>query len=431
MVDPTPNRPTPLLAWIDARNGVAGDMLLGALADAGVSLTVMQQAIDAVMPATVRLSHKEVHRAGFRASKVDVEVLVDDLRHRDWTVIRAMLQGSALQSAVKELALAVFEALAHAEARAHGIDVETVHFHEVGAWDSIADVVGVCAGLVELGVDSIGAGPVGVGSGSIRTAHGEIPIPVPAVLQLSRGWQLVATGKGELATPTGMALVTVLAEPVAALPPCTVVAVGVGAGSRDDPGRPNVVRLIIGEKAGEATGVTTEAWVLESNVDDLDPRLWPGVLSALMDAGADDAWLSPILMKKGRPAHTLHVLAGSEALPALRELVFDLVPTLGVRETPVTKHVLDRLWVEVQAEGRPVRIKVGHRSGRILTATPEFTDVAVSAEATGTSQRSVLVAANAAAAAAGLVPGADVPSPSRRRGTSSPGSSDSSLGSAG
>ncbi|HSK32096.1 MAG TPA: nickel pincer cofactor biosynthesis protein LarC [Propionicimonas sp.] len=410
MVDPTGSRPAPLLAWIDARNGVAGDMLLGALADAGVSLSVMQHAIDAVMPQTVRLSSTAVQRAGLRACKVDVEVLIDDLPHRDWTVIRALLQGSPLPPAVKELALTVFEALAHAEARAHGIDVETVHFHEVGAWDSIADIVGVCAGLVELGVDSVGAGPVGVGSGSIRTAHGEIPIPVPAVLELSRGWQVVAAGSGELATPTGMALITTLAEPVAALPACSVVAVGVGAGSRDDPGRPNVVRLIIGAVA-EVSGGVDEAWVLESNIDDLDPRLWPGVLSALMDAGADDAWLTPILMKKGRPAHTLHVLVGREALPRLRDRVFDLVPTLGLRETPVTKHVLDRLWVEVQVDGQPVRIKLGHRDGTIVTATPEFGDVAALAAATGASERQVLASANAAAAAAGLAVGADVPAP--------------------
>jgi hypothetical protein len=302
----------------------------------------------------------------------------------------------------------VFEALANAEARAHGIDVETVHFHEVGAWDSIADVVGVCAGLVELGVDSITAGPVGVGSGTIRTAHGEIPIPVPAVLELSRGWHVVAAGAGELATPTGMALVTTLAEPVAALPACSVVAVGVGAGSRDDPGRPNVVRLVVGEVATASAG-TAEAWVLESNIDDLDPRLWPGVLSALMDAGADDAWLTPILMKKGRPAHTLHVLAGAQALRRLRDLVFDLVPTLGMRETATTKHMLDRSWVEVQVDGQPVRIKLGHRNGRVITATPEFSDVATAAQASGRTERSVLAGANAAAAAAGLVAGADLP----------------------
>jgi uncharacterized protein (TIGR00299 family) protein len=409
MADTVRSRPA-TLAWIDARNGVAGDMLLGALADVGVSLTVMQQAIDAVMPQTVRLTVTEVQRAGLRATKVDVEVLVEDLPHRDWTVIRGMLQDSTLQPATKERALAVFESLAHAEARAHGIDVEAVHFHEVGAWDSIADVVGVCAGLVELGVESITAGPVGVGSGSIRTAHGEIPIPVPAVLELSRGWQVLAGGKGELATPTGMALVTTLADLAPTLPDCTVTTVGIGAGSRDDPGRPNVVRVILGENAGAGQPLlSSEAWVLETNVDDQDPRLWPGVLSALMDAGADDAWLTPILMKKGRPAHTLHVLTGAEALARLRELVFDLVPTLGMRETATTKHMLDRLWVEVQVDGHPVRIKLGHRNGHIVTATPEFSDVIAVAAAAGKTERSVLAHANAAASAVGLVVGGDVP----------------------
>ena len=410
MADPLSTPPPPLLAWIDARNGVAGDMLLGALADAGVPLSVMQEAIDSVMPATVRLSLTAVQRAGLRASKVDVEVLVDDLPHRDWTVIRAMLQDSALRPAAKERALAVFEALAHAEARAHGIDIETVHFHEVGAWDSIADVVGVCAGLVELGVDRISAGPVGVGSGSIRTAHGEIPIPVPAVLELSRGWQVLAAGLGELATPTGMALVTTLAELAPTLPDCTVTTVGIGAGSRDDPGRPNVVRIILGEHAGAAQSfLTSEAWVLEANVDDLDPRLWPGVLAALMDAGADDAWLNPILMKKGRPAHTLHVLAGADAFPALRDLVFELVPTLGVREYPVTKRMLGRYWQTVSVDGAEVRIKVGHHSGRITTATPEFSDVVKAAEATERPVREVMAAANALAVAAGLVIGGEAP----------------------
>ncbi len=411
MADPDSSPEAPSLAWIDARNGVAGDMLLGALADAGVPLTVMQEAIEAVMPATVRLSHTEVQRAGLRASKVDVEVLVDDLPHRDWAVIRAMLLDAPLHPLVKEHALAVFQALAQAEARAHGINVEAVHFHEVGAWDSIADVVGVCAGLVELGVERIVGGPVGVGSGSIRTAHGEIPIPVPAVLELSRGWQVVAGGRGELATPTGMALVTTLADLASTLPECTVTTVGVGAGSRDDPDRPNVVRILLGQYVATPPGIT-EAWVLESNVDDLDPRLWPGVLSSLMAAGADDAWLSPVLMKKGRPAHTLHVLAGADSLPRLRELVFELVPTLGVREYAVTKHTLERYWQAVVVYETEVRIKVGHRDGRITTATPEFSDVVAAAEASGRPVRDVLNAANAAAVAAGLVHGGSVGGPS-------------------
>ncbi len=407
----------PLLAWIDASNGVAGDMLLGALVDAGASLEAIQQAVDAVMPATVTLTEAQVLRGGLRACKVDVSVLVDDLPHRDWTAIRSMLQAAALKPAVKERALAVFEALANAEARAHGIEVERVHFHEVGAWDSIADVVGVCAGLDALGATQISAGPVAVGSGSIRSAHGEIPVPVPAVLEVARGWSILTGGPGELATPTGMALVTTLAQAAPTLPACRLLGVGIGAGSRDDAGRPNVVRLVLGEPVGALEPAAggeagwSDAWVLEANVDDVDPRLWPGVLTALLAAGADDAWLSPILMKKGRPAHTLHVLAGPEALPALRELVFDLVPTLGLRETPTTKQVLDRLWVKVEVDGQPVRIKLGHRGGRIITATPEFSDVAAVSEATGHTQRSMMASANAAAAVAGLVVGGDVPSP--------------------
>lgn len=411
----------PLFAWIDARNGVAGDMLLGALVDAGASLDAIQSAVEAVMPATVRLTSEGVQRGGQRACKVEVSVLVDDLPHRDWTTIRSMLQAASLKPAVKERALAVFESLARAEARAHGIDVERVHFHEVGAWDSIADVVGVCAGLDQLGASLILAGPVGVGSGSIRTAHGEIPIPVPAVLELARGWSVLAGGQGELATPTGMALVTTLADAAPTLPECRVLRVGIGAGSRDDAGRPNVVRLVLGEVVGaERTAAPptdalptdappTDAWVLEANVDDLDPRLWPGVLTSLLEAGADDAWLSPILMKKGRPAHTLHVLAGPAEIPALRDHIFDLVPTLGLREYPVTKRALARVWRPVLVGDAEVRIKLGHTLGRVTTATPEFVDVLAVAEATGRPVRDVLTAANAAAVAAGFTSGATLP----------------------
>ncbi|MFZ1410469.1 MAG: LarC family nickel insertion protein, partial [Micropruina sp.] len=255
---------------------------------------------------------------------------------------------------------------------------------------------------------------VGVGSGSIRTAHGQIPVPVPAVVELARGWHVLAGGEGELATPTGMALITALADQAPALPDCRLIGVGIGAGSRDDPGRPNVVRLVLGElvrteKGDTATGGVSDALVLEANVDDLDPRLWPGVLTALLDAGADDAWLTPILMKKGRPAHTLHVLAGPDELPALRDRVFDLVPTLGLREFTVTKRALARLWRPVRVGEAEVRIKVGLRHGRISSATPEFADVVDAAEATGRPARDLLAAANAAASEAGLIIGATLP----------------------
>jgi len=396
---------TRVSAWIDARNGVAGDMLLGAMLDAGASLDAVVAAVEAVLPGTVRLELGEVRRAGMRAAKLDVVVLVEDQHHRDWTTIRGLLLSAALAEPVRERALAVFGALAAAEGRAHGIDPEQVHFHEVGAWDSIADIVGVCAAVHDLGLASLSCGPVGLGSGTVRAAHGEVPVPVPAVLELASGWPVLAGGTGELATPTGMALLAALATPQPTIPAGVVQRVGIGAGTRDDPQRANIVRVVLGRFDSPLVEDREPAVVLAANVDDLDPRLWPGVLAALLDAGADDAWLTPILMKKGRPAHTLQVLCAPEASGRLAGLVFDLVPTLGVRETAATKHVLDRLWVGVEVDGRAVRIKVGHRDGRILTATPEFEDVAAAAAASGRTQRDVLAAANAAASAAGLVVG--------------------------
>ncbi|MBK8446937.1 MAG: nickel pincer cofactor biosynthesis protein LarC [Micropruina sp.] len=370
-------------------------MLLGALLDAGADLTEVVAAIEAVLPDTVRLTVHTVHRAGLRATKVDVTPLVDDHHHRDWTTIRALITAAPLPQPVRTNALAVFAALAAAEAEAHGIDVERVHFHEVGAWDSIADVVGVCAAVHDLGLSRLSCGVIGLGSGTVRAAHGEIPVPVPAVVQLALGWRVTAGGQGELATPTGVALLTTLCEPSPTLPTGVLDGVGIGAGTRDDPGRPNVVRVLLGrfDATEEQASHPQRSIEISTNVDDLDPRLWPEVLTRLLSARADDAWLVPILMKKGRPAHTLHVLADAETAPALRDLIVELVPTLGVREHAVTKWVLDRRWVEVEVDGHSVRIKLGLRDGEVLTATPEFADVAAAALALGRTQRDVLTAA--------------------------------------
>lgn len=397
MTDSTARR-----AWIDPSNGISGDMLLGAVVDVGASLATISDAVEAVIPGTVRLEQREVTRAGMRATKVDVVKIADDLPHRDWPVIRTMIERSSLSTPIKDGALAIFTRLAEAEARAHGIAVEDVHFHEVGSWDSIADIIGVAAGLASLGISSLTAGAVGVGSGSIATAHGQIPIPVPAVLELSHGWPIVTGGAGELATPTGMAVLAALARP-GDLPSGLVAALGVGAGGRDDPGRPNVVRLLLFSDAAVAT--PTEAALLECNVDDLDPRLWPGVLASLIDEGADDAWLTPIIMKKGRPAHTLSVLCPPDAAARLGDRVFELVPTLGLRQSTVGKRVLDRTWRTVSVGGSDVRIKLGLTSGIITSATPEFADIADAAAHQQRPERAVLVDAIAAASASNLIVG--------------------------
>jgi uncharacterized protein (TIGR00299 family) protein len=399
--------------WIDASAGVAGDMLLGALLDAGASLEVVQQAVDAVVAGSVSVESHSVTRAGMRATKADVVMRVDDPPHRDWRTIRAMVTEANLDDRVRTDVLRVFGSLADAEGQAHGIPPEDVHFHEVGALDSIADIVGVCAAVADLGVDSVSAGEVSVGSGTVRMAHGRIAVPGPAVVELSRGWRVRAGGEGELTTPTGMALVTTLGDSCEDLPPMSLEGSGTGAGTRDVPGRPNVTRVFVGQRvdaASTARSDGTPATVIEANVDDLDPRLWPGVLASLLASGASDAWLVPILMKKGRPAHTLHVLCAPDAAPRLRDVVFAQTSTIGVRQAPTTKFMLPRTWVDVQVDGHPVPVKVSHDGGVIVQVTPEFDAVARLAAETGTPEVSTMAAVVAAAAGAGLVPGAPVPS---------------------
>ena len=398
--------------WIDASAGVAGDMLLGALLDAGASLDVVQRAVEAVVAGSVSVETHQVTRAGMRATKADVVMRVDDPPHRDWRTIARMVAEADLDERVRGDVLRVFGSLADAEGQAHGIPPVDVHFHEVGALDSIADVVGVCAAVADLGVDSVSVGEVSVGSGTVRMAHGRIAVPGPAVVELSRGWRVRAGGEGELTTPTGMALVTTLGESCEDLPSMSLEGSGTGAGTRDVAGRPNITRVFLGERADAAATAANEgtpAIVIEANVDDLDPRLWPGVLAALMAAGAQDAWLVPILMKKGRPAHTLHVLCSPDAAPRLRDVVYAQTSTIGVRQAATTKFMLPRTWVDVQVDGHAVPVKVSHDGGAITQVTPEFDAVADLARTSGLPQVRVLAAVAAAAAGAGLVPGSPVP----------------------
>jgi uncharacterized protein (TIGR00299 family) protein len=285
-----------------------------------------------------------------------------------------------------------------------------VHFHEVGALDSIADIVGVSAALHSLEIDSISASAVAVGSGRVRGAHGEMGVPVPAVVELAAGWTIFAGGSGELTTPTGMALLSALAERCEDLPPLTLRASGAGAGTRDTPGRPNVTRVLIGERVSRPEYDLAEtALLIEANVDDLDPRLWPGVLTSLITAGAADAWLVPITMKKGRPAQTLTVLARPDQAADLREVVLAQTSTIGVRETTVRKTALPRGWVDLTVAGCQLPIKIAHRDGTIWQVTPEFDDLERAAVEQGLSPLRLLEQASATAATAGLVTGAAVP----------------------
>ncbi|MFL6134509.1 MAG: nickel pincer cofactor biosynthesis protein LarC [Nocardioidaceae bacterium] len=381
-----------MIGWVDASSGASGDMLLGALLGAGVPLPVIERAVTAVAPEHVGLRAEQVTRNGFAATRCHVEV-PDRSAHRTWRDVAALLENASLDEGVRARALASFRRLAEAEGRVHGTDPADVHFHEVGALDAIADVVGVCAGLEHLGLDRLAVSPVAVGSGHVTSVHGQMPVPPPAVAELLRGVDSYAgPGHSELCTPTGAALLTANATEYGAQPPMSVRAIGVGAGGRDPQTHANVLRLFVGEPSGsgQAAHGTNGPLLVETNVDDLDPRLWPNVLATLLEAGASDAWLIPILMKKGRPAHTLAALVAEDCADAVRSAMFRNTSTIGLRETLLGKTALDRSMRTVQVDGQDIRVKLAMHNGHVVNVQPEYDDVARVATGTGRPIKDVL-----------------------------------------
>jgi uncharacterized protein (TIGR00299 family) protein len=385
-----------VIGWLDCAAGASGDMLLGALVDAGIPVATLQAAVDAVAPERIELRVSTVQRHGIGAVKVDV-LAADTATRRTWADVRALLTGAGLPEAVRDTALDAFARLARAEAAVHRVDAEDVHFHEVGALDAIADVVGVAAGLHALGLRELTASPVTLGSGgTARSGHGVVPVPAPAVLGiLAEAGAPVRGGAApyEMCTPTGAALLAAAVTGWGPLPSLTPSRVGVGAGGRDPAELPNVLRLVVGEKAGPPE----TAVVLSTNVDDLDPRLWPDVLDRLLAVGASDAWLSPILMKKGRPAHTLHALCPHETVDAVRAEIFRRTSTLGVRAVEVAKTALDRDTGSVTVGGERIATKRALLDGVVVNVSVEYEDVRRAADALGLPVKEVLRAATSAA----------------------------------
>ena len=416
--------------WVDASHGAAGDMMLGALLDAGASLDAVRAAVAAVAPEPVEITVEATRRHGLRCSRAVVEV-ADSTTHRGLGDVLALVRAGGLAPAVEAFAVAVFTRLATAEARVHGTTPDEVHFHEVGALDAVADVVGCAAALADLdllpdGQDGASAevvvGTIALGSGRARSAHGSIPVPVPAVLALLEGTGARATagpgqgGEGgrELCTPTGAALLLELADAFGAMPAMAVGAAGAGAGTADPPEAANVLRVVVGDGAerrgatgtrgtGDPAAPPGPGWreddlhVVEATVDDLDPRLWPDVLDALHAAGAVDAWAAPVLMRHGRPGHVLTALAPPQVLEAVRTAVVVHTTSLGVRSSPVTRRALARTGVVVDVDGHGVSVKLGHLDGRVVTAQPEHADAAAAAAALGLPVRAVIDRARALA----------------------------------
>ena len=372
---------TRTIAWFHPFAGIAGDMTLGALLDAGADLDFVVDTLNDLDVDGWSVSSELVHRSSLQATRAIVDA-PEQHHHRRWPTIQEILNRAAIPDRVRSRSLAVFEALAIAEAKVHGVSPDEVHFHEVGALDAIVDIVGSCAALESLKVDEIGSGPVAVGVGTIKAAHGILPNPPPAVVNLLDAIPTIGIDSPlELTTPTGAAIIKGLATSVGAMPSMTIHSSGYGAGSRDVPGRANVTQVIIGTVTDVASnhGATVEAVVeLTTNVDDVTGEQLGYAISKLMGTGALDAWVTPIVMKKGRPAHTLSVLASPEGAARFAREIMVLTGSLGVRTRHIDRFVADRRTVTVTFEGHEIDVKVS-----AIGLKAEFDQVAIAAEALG------------------------------------------------
>jgi uncharacterized protein (TIGR00299 family) protein len=369
-----------MFAYLDCGAGISGDMFLGALVGAGLDPDVLRERLGALDLSGYSIEVGEVRRAGLPGTKIDVVVGARQ-PSRDWRAIRALIEGSGLEAAVAARALGAFTRLARAEAEVHGVETDAVHFHEVGAVDSIVDIVGTAIGLRELGIDELWCSPVRLGSGTVTAAHGELPVPAPATARLLLGIPVFAGElEGELTTPTGATLVAEFAGRFAPLPPMRIVAEGWGAGSRDH-AIPNLARLLVGELELGGGGLT-EVALLQSVIDNATPELLAATIDIALEQGALDAWSEPVTMKKARLGTEVTVLANVRDAARLTDLLMLHTGTLGVRRTLTWRRTAPRRVETIDTSLGRVRVKV-QGSGPSLRVRPENDDVVAVARATG------------------------------------------------
>jgi len=391
------------IAYFDCIAGASGDMILGALLDAGLPEATLRQGLAALRLDDFDLRSQRVVKNGFSAVKVDV-LVSNDVPARHLPEIETIVMESDLSPSIKEQAIAIFRRLGEVEAGIHGTTIDQVHLHELGGVDTIVDVVGALVGLETLEVERVYASPLPMGRGFVLGAHGAIPLPAPATLALLA--QGSPSGEGvpvvgsdlevELVTPTGAVLLSSLAINFGPIPAMSLRAVGYGAGGRDLP-IPNVLRLLLGDQATPNDAVTQTLTLLETNVDDLNPEIYEYVMARLFDAGALDVFLSPIQMKKNRPATLLRALCQPDDADRLMAVLFAETSTLGVRQQWVARHCLARTTHTVETAYGAVRVKVAMWGDGQAKAAPEYEDCRRLAEASGTPLREVYRAAEAAA----------------------------------
>jgi hypothetical protein len=380
------------LCYLDCFSGISGDMLLGALVDAGLDPAALEAELRKLKLAGWSLEVARARRGELTATKLEFKI-EERHHHRTWKTIRELIGGSALAAPVRDRALAIFARLTEAEGRVHNIAPEEVHFHEVGAVDSILDIVGASAAVELLGIEAVVVSPLNVGRGTIKTAHGELPVPAPATAALLKGAPVYSSGvEGELVTPTGAAVVATLAKEFGPLPAMTVAAVGYGAGTNDPKERANVLRVFLGESA-EERAAESAITVLEANLDDMSPEVGGFVLEQALAAGALDVFYTPVQMKKNRPGVLLTVLCPPERAEALTRLLFEQTTTLGVRSYRAARRVLERAVETVETRLGPVRMKLARLDGRLLNVAPEYDDCQRLAREKGVPLKEVLAEA--------------------------------------
>ena len=361
-------------------------MLVGALADAGADQSAIAAAV-ASMNAGATVSFEKVKRAGLAATKYHVHT-GEQKAHRHLSHIVKMIEAAELTSRARANSIAVFRRLGEAEASVHSIPIEKVHFHEVGAADSIADIVGACVALDNLGVDSLACSAVNVGSGTVNTEHGVLPVPAPATARLLEGAPVYACGpEMELTTPTGAAVAAALASSFGPMPAMKIARSGFGAGTRDFPGQPNVLRALLGEPTGASEAVAVA--VIEANIDDLSPQILAYAAERLMDSGALDVSIEAITMKKGRPGHLLRVIAQPNDRERLSRILFAETTTLGVRAYTAERIVQQRDVATVETRWGSVRVKSSPEG-----FAPEYEDCRTLAKAAGVALKTVMAEAS-------------------------------------
>ncbi|HNR35455.1 MAG TPA: nickel pincer cofactor biosynthesis protein LarC [Candidatus Hydrogenedentes bacterium] len=388
------------ILYFDCACGASGDMIVGALLDAGVDMASLRIALESLKAPGLSVSADRVKKHGIMATQFRVHV-PHEHAHRHLADIAAIIGDSALPDPVKRGSIETFERIARCEADIHGTTVEKIHFHEVGAIDSIADIVGAHWAMHALAVERVVASPLNLGSGTVEMAHGSLPVPAPATAALLRGVPCYGSEvPGELVTPTGAALITQFAHLYGPVPAMRIVSSGYGAGSRDMPGRANVLRVLVGESSDAPKAEWPDAeyiTVIEANIDDMTPELLPPLVANVLEKGARDAFLTPILGKKGRPAYLVTILCDEEKVPEVVPAIFYASTTFGVRIRQERRICLEREFRLVRTPWGTVQVKIGRHGKTITSLSPEYEDCRRLAEANGVSVLAVYELAHAAA----------------------------------